>query len=325
MRNNRLIRKYLISFILLIAILIVGFFIVYTINKNYASSTQEEAYIDYVEYDGKKYKQNDDLTLLLFAGLDSYDNELEDSYRNFNLSDCLVLLVLDNQNKTILPIQINRDTMCNYHVLGIGGQIVDSAYGQIALAHTYGSGDLSSLVNTKDAVSKLLNDINIDYYVSLPMNAVIEINDRAGGVTVLVEDDFSSIDSSVVMGEEVKLTGRQALTFVRARSGMDDASNIARMKRQKVYLRALYETSKKLVNEDSDFVFDTLENISDYLIANTNTYGLSDLADTLFDYELLEAVTLKGEASKGSEYIEYYVDENWLQEFCINNFYKEID
>lgn len=278
---------------------------------------------DYYNYNGKQYVENDKLQLILCVGLDSYDNEIKDSYMNDELADCIVLLVLDKDNKTILPIQINRDTMCNFYALGIGGRIANETYGQIALSHSYGTGDIDSLVNVKDAVSKLLGNINIDYYMSLTMNAVGKINDSVGGVKVLVEDDFSSIDETLIQSQEVLLLGDHALTFVRTRNGLDDPSNLNRLNRQRVYLRSLYETCKSKVLNDSNFVFNSLNSVNEYIIANTNIYGLSDIANTLLDYQLLDAVQLKGEAIKGDMYMEYHLDVAALNEFIVNTFYVE--
>lgn len=320
MRKN----KALIIFEVLILIGIISiiayksFFMEKQENNNYE-------YSDYYEYNGKKYEKNDDLELILFAGLDSYDNQIVDSYRNDNLADCVVLLVLNKEDKTVLPIQINRDTMCNYHILGIGGRITGDGYGQLALSHSYGSGDIGSLINVKDAVSNLLTGINIDYYISMTMDAVSIVNDEAGGVEVFVEDDFSGIDNSIIMGELNTLTGNHALTFVRSRRGLDDSSNLARMNRQKVYLRALYDKCKTLALKDNDFVYRTLNSVGEYIIANTNIYGLSDICNTLIDYKLLESVKLDGKAIIGNEgYIEYYIDDNYLKDFCIKTFYKQV-
>ena len=325
-------KKYLFRnfIILILAILIVigGFIVIGVIEKNADEKFQEQVNkyaqsLEYYEYNGKNYIQDDNLQVILCVGLDKYDNNIADSYRNDELADCIVLLVLDKTEKTILPIQINRDIMTNYHVLGIGGKITDDQYGQIALSHTYGSGDIASLVNVKDAVSDLMCGIKIDYYMSLTMDAVGKINDRAGGVTVFVEDDFSSIDDTLIQGQEVTLQGDHALTFVRARQGLDDPSNINRLKRQRVYLRALYDTCKDKVDTDEDFVRSSLESVTEYIIANTNIYGLSDIGNTLLDYYLLDAVQLQGTPTQ-AEYVEFYVDEDALEELCINTFFKEV-
>lgn len=311
--------------VLIILTVIVSFFFFFAIKHVHEESELvQESYSQYNVINGTNYKQNDDLTLILFAGLDSQDNNVTDSYRNNELSDCLVLLVLDKTNKTILPIQINRDTMATYDILGIGGKYAGESYGQIALAHSYGSGGMDSLVNTKNAVSELLCDINIDYYFSLPMKSVAVLNDAAGGVEVYIEDDFTGIDDTLIQGQTCLIMGDSALTFVRARSEMDDSSNIARMERQRVYLRALFEKCSEIVKQDSNFSQEALNSVSEYLICNTNTYGLSDIMNTLLGYELLDSVKLEGEARVGETYMEFYVDEAKLENFCIETFFREV-
>lgn len=330
MNTRRNLLKNLIILLIAIAVVIAGFVIVELVTNAKAKPKYEQVRVDeldaldYLEYNGNIYEQNPNLQFILCVGLDSYSNNTQDSYKNDELADCIVLLALDKNNKTVLPIQINRDTMTNFHVLGIGGRITNDTFGQIALSHTYGSGDIDSLVNVKDAVSELMCGVKIDYYMSLTMDAVGMINDKAGGVTVLVEDDFSGVDDTLIQGQEVTLFGDHALTFVRSRSGLNDSTNLNRLNRQKVYLRALYDTCKKKVETDQDFVSNSLNSITEYIIANTNIYGLSDIGNTLLDYKLLDAVQLKGEAKKGDTYMEFYPDETSLKEFCINTFYKEV-
>ena len=327
MNTKRNLLRNLVIFIILILVVIAGFIIVDIVEKSQTEKIEEQIkkdteILEYYSYNGQNYVQDDNKQVLLCVGLDSYDNSLVDSYRNDELADCIVLLVLDKTDKTVLPIQINRDTMTSFHVLGIGGRITNDEVGQIALSHSYGTGGIDSLVNVKDAVSKLMCDVDIDFYMSLTMDAVAKINDKAGGVTVMVEDDFSSIDPTIIQGQENTLYGEHALTFVRSRQGLDDPSNINRLNRQRVYLRGLYDTCKNKVNSDEDFVRSCLDSIAEYIISNTNVYGLSDIGNTLLDYTLLDAVQLQGQAKKGETYVEFYPDETYLKELCINNLYK---
>ena len=328
MNTKRNLLRNLIILIILALVAIGGFIGISLIEKAQTEKIEEQIKkdteeLEYYTYNGINYVQDDNKQIILCVGLDSYENAINDSYRNDELADCIVLLVLDKTNKTVLPIQINRDTMTSYHILGIGGRITNDEVGQIALSHSYGSGGIDSLVNTKDAVEELMCDVDIDYYMSLTMDAVTKINDKAGGVKVLVEDDFSSIDPTLIQGEEVTLLGQHALTFVRSRSGLDDPSNINRLNRQRVYLRGLYDTCKAKVDTDQDFVRSCLDSISEYIISNTNVYGLSDIGNTLLDYELLDAIQIQGEAKKGETYVEFYPDDTSLKELCINLFYKQ--
>jgi LCP family protein required for cell wall assembly len=118
-------------------------------------------------------------------------------------------------------LYLNRDTMVQMPVLGLGGKEAGSVRAQLALAHTYGNGLEESCENTRRTVSDFLNGISIDYYISMRMDAIAMLNDAVGGVTVLVEDDFSQVDSSIPKGL-VTLRGEQALNFVRSRKDLGD-------------------------------------------------------------------------------------------------------
>lgn len=80
----------------------------------------------------------------------------------------------------------------------------------------------------------------------MTMGAVPYINDLVGGVPVTVLDDFSGIDDSLVEGETITLKGEQALHYVRIRGGLEDSSNLNRMKRQQQYLESMAEQIGKL-------------------------------------------------------------------------------
>ena len=47
----------------------------------------------------------------------------------------------------------------------------------------------------------------IDFYVAMNMDGISELNDLAGGVTVTLEDDFSSIDPAMTKGTTLPLHG----------------------------------------------------------------------------------------------------------------------
>ncbi|MDO5440231.1 MAG: LCP family protein [Erysipelotrichaceae bacterium] len=309
--------------ILLFVSLAMGVRIFENSNNEEVIEEYDDSYNPYTIINNKKYKMKDNIEVILCVGLDTYELENKDDYTNDNFADFVTLLVLDNEKKTTLPIQINRDTMCEIDVLGIGGKIAGKTIRQLAFAHTYGSGDLSSLVNVKDAVATLLHDIKVDYYLSLTMDAVPTINDDVGGVEVYVEDDFSNIDNGLKMGEYVTLSGKQALTYVRSRSGLEDSSNLNRMKRQRVYLRSLYDKCKVKQN-DEKFVYDILSDINDNLLSNTTLADLSDLGNTLIEYDLLDSITLDGESKVGERFNEYYIDQKTIDDMCIRYLFKEV-
>ena len=163
-------------------------------------------------YNGTAYAKREDLETVLLLGVDKFEGETPEGYVNNQQADFLLLLVMDKQHETCTPIQLNRDTMTEIQILGVTGEPAGTFTGQLALAHTYGSGEEDSCENTVLAVSNLLYGMEIDHYVSLTMDGVALLNDLVGGVTVEVLDDFSGIDDSLVQGETVTLQGQQALT-----------------------------------------------------------------------------------------------------------------
>ena len=179
----------------------------------------------------------------------------------------------------VLPL--NRDTMTEITALGLAGEQVGTFNGQLALSHTYGSGGLDSARNTGRAVSSLLYGVDIDHVMAFTMDAVPVINDAVGGVTVLVEDDFSAVTDQLPMGQEVTLHGDLALTFVQSRGDMGgEKTNINRMSRQAAYLRGLY-TRLQSAAQDEGFLTQLLLELSSYLTTDCTANQLNDLYRTV--------------------------------------------
>lgn len=276
----------------------------------------------WVERDGVWYAPKQDQETMLLIGMDKMDPlEASESYNNNAQSDFLLLAIFDNTKETTTLLHINRDTMAQIPVLGVTGQPAGSITGQLALAHTYGSGLQDSCVNTVNAVSDFLYGIKIDHYVAMTMGAVPYINDLVGGVPVTVLDDFSGIDDSLVEGETITLKGEQALHYVRIRGGLEDSSNLNRMKRQQQYLESMAEQIGKL-DEDFSVSPQQISTISKYIISDCSIDTLSRMAEQFVDYPLQEMQDIQGEAIVGEEYMEFYADEAALQEQILDLFYE---
>ena len=125
------------------------------------------------------------------------------------------------------------------------GYYIYVSTGQLALAHTYGSGGSDSSLNAVKAVSNLLGGVKIDHYMTLTMDAVGKINDLVGGVTLTIPEDYTSIDPSFKKGATVTLKGEQAEKYVRYRDITETGSNEGRMERQTQFIQALFGQMKK--------------------------------------------------------------------------------
>lgn len=293
-----------------------------------SSAVEADAPVDSREityYNGTAYAKKENLETVLLLGVDKFEGETPEGYLNNQQADFLLLLVMDKENETCTSIQLNRDTMTEIQILGVTGEPAGTFTGQLALAHTYGSGEEDSCENTVLAVENLLYGVGIDHYVSLTMDGVALLNDLVGGVTVEVLDDFSGVDNSLVQGETITLKGQQALTYVRSRGGLEDSSNLHRMERQRQYLAALQQQLKAAVQQEDGFTLDALLQLNEYTVSDCTVNQLSDLGNSLAAYQVGDILTTPGDAQEGEEFMEFTVDEAALQQLVMDVFYEPVE
>jgi LCP family protein required for cell wall assembly len=270
---------------------------------------------------GIDYYPRQDITTVLIMGIDQFGPVADSGYhQNPGASDLNVLVIFDETNRVCNVLHLNRDTMVKMPALGINGKPAGSRYGQLALSHTYGSGLEDSCANTVQTVSDLLYGIRIDYYVAMNMDAIPILNDGVGGVTVTVTDDFSAVDPTIRMGR-MTLRGQQALTFVRTRKDVGDQQNVTRIQRHKEYLENFLLAAKAKQSESLSFVLDLYGQVSPYLVTNCSANAISGMMDRYGDFELNEVVSPEGENVLGEEYMEFYLDEEKLDELILRLFY----
>ncbi len=271
--------------------------------------------------DGVEYFPRQDITVMLVMGIDEKGPAVDSgSYNNGGAADAVFLVIFDEKNEECRVLNINRDTMLEMPVLGIGGKQAGTFYGQLALSHTYGSGLEDSCENTRATVSNFLYGINIDYYVSMNIDAISILNDAIGGVTVNVTEDFSQVDPSIGMGE-VTLNGEQAISYVQTRKGVGDQLNVSRMERQKEYINSFLDTFFVKQEQESEFVLSVYEEVSPYIVTDCSATNMSKILEKYAHYEIVEIVSPKGENHLGNEYYEFYVDEAALDELILRLFY----
>jgi LCP family protein required for cell wall assembly len=278
---------------------------------------------DVISYKGVNYTKKKDLDTFLVIGLDKFEGaNSSDSYNNDQQADFIMLFVFDHSSKKYSAIHVDRDTIAKINVLGVAGNSIGTVNKQIALSHTYGNGRDVSCRNTADAVSEILMGVRVNHYISLKLDSVSIFNDLVGGVEVTVLDDFTGVDNTLVKGETVTLMGEQALTYVRSRHGMDDSSNGARMKRQQQYLRALYDKTCKVIEDDENFIVDASLAMSDYIISDRSVTQLQELAKKMTSYEFTEVHELQGRNEIVDGLVEFYSDTAAVKQLVIDLFYS---
>ena len=273
-----------------------------------------------ITYQNKTYHPKLGVETFLIMGLDKFEQQINNAdYYNDQQADFIALLVVDNSNQTYSAIHIDRDTMVDVDVLGVTGQVIKTEEMQLALAHTYGNGGEVSCQNTSKSVSKLLRDTKIDHYLSITMDAVAILNDMVDGVEVTVLDDFTGIDDTLVKGQTVTLKGEQALRYVRTRYGMEDSSNRSRMARQQQYLTALLKKTNERIATDDSFIVDATLATADYVVTNHSL--LTDMLNKLSTYTFTEIRAMDGDYFKGERFIEFYPDQDSVNQIILDLFY----
>jgi len=276
-------------------------------------------------YMNERWYAERNVETLLVLGIDDYANlNGTDSYNIGHQTDFLVLFIRDLDTGKTAAIHINRDTMTDITTLGVTGQPTGTIHAQLALAYNYGNTDQSRSQNTVEAVEHLLYGMPIDHYITLTMDAVPVLNDWVGGVTVEILDDFTALDSSMIPGELVRLDGAQALTYVRTRYGLDDSSNLDRMERQRQYAEEWIHSAQGLLN-DAQAVADLVVQLDGYYHSDCTVDELASYAEGLSLSPSTMVYQIEGDTMQGDVYMEFHVDEEYLQQLVLELFYIPVN
>ena len=281
-----------------------------------------------LEKDGHTYQYRRGLTTILFMGIDTrLDYEAERvGFRSGGQSDFLLLLVIDEENETITPIHINRDTMTEITILGVLGDEAGTVVTQLCLSHGFGDGKEQSCEYTCDAVNNLFLGIDIDYYVSMNMDGISELNDLMGGVTVTLTEDLTAYDPQMTAGTTLTLQGMQAEYYVRQRYYIGDGSNEGRMVRQRQYMAELARMVYDRLQESADFIGTLFDELQPTLVTNMARGAMINTAWGARNYTLNDTRTLEGENIVGpDDHVEFYADEEALKDLVLEVFFEPVE
>ena len=81
--------------------------------------------------------------------------------------------------------------------------------------------------------------------------------------------------------------------------------------------------NNQLKNNGDSFVYETYTAIDKYMVTDTSVNTMSNLINKYSEYSLKDIITPEGENVTGSDYMEFYADENKLDQMILNLFYAE--
>lgn len=287
--------------------------------------TLRYSYEPTIEVDGKNYRRRNQVTTILLIGVDKESDAISVGYRNGGQADFLRLIVIDDKAQTVSQLQIDRDTMTPITILGVTGKPSGTRNAQICLSHGFGDGGAQSSELTVEAVSNLLLDMDIDFYMTLDMDGISVLNDWVGGVTVSIPEDLSIIDPAMKQGATVTLLGDQAEAFVRSRREVSNGTNASRMERQQIYVSAFTVQLEQKISDDQSQINSMLEVMDAYLLTNMTQGRIINEFWAARDYDRLPLIEPTGIHSIGSDgFMEFEMDMEAIQQTVLDLLYEEV-
>ena len=212
-------------------------------------------------------------------GVDSRDNDLDKGTR----SDTIMIASLNKKTMKVKIASIYRDTLSEQE---------DGTLNKINAAYSYGGPEGALSVLNKNL------DMNIEHYVTVNFNSMIDIVDSVGGIDIDVQEDEMPYICGYVQ-EIMKVTGKlspgvtepgtqtlngvQATAYARIRYTAGD--DFRRAERQRAVLQKVVEKLQKAspaqLNKIIDKVFPEVS-------TNFTMTEILEYAKDAFDYELGE-------------------------------------
>ena len=238
--------KTLLIVVLVLAIIFGGAFAIITNalkpNGGISGTTISSIVNTPKEYQGKELN-------LLVVGIDrsTEDGSASSDGVNDGMTDMIMWLHFDNENKSVSMLQIPRNIMVTTD------RSVSGNYQINAVAKTQGN----SGYNNIDALAQLLYDqfkLECDGYISIRLEALSELIDILGGIDVNVPEaiDYRNVKgggNSYLPAGYQRLTGAQAEFFLRARKTYN-TSDLKRLEVQRYFYSALFARLRSMTVVD---------------------------------------------------------------------------
>ncbi len=228
--------------------------------------------------------------LFLLTGVDNNEKGSENLRAR---TDTLMLVKVDLDNGKITLISIPRDTRVK----------IREEMDKINHAHAYGG-----MALTLRTIRDWLN-IDLDYYVKLDYDAVVEIVDALGGVYVDVPVQIYEYETQIFLEPGYqRLRGVEALYFARYREGYDNG-DLGRVSAQQQLIKQVMK--QMLSVENLPKVGDFLSTYIKYVDTNIPMNLMLSLVPVAgrFSDENVTSYVIPGEAGELDETSYYFYDE----------------
>ena len=203
MREEKKKRKGLKAFGIIVLVLIIILVLIigstfWFVNSKLSKMQKVDIDENNLNVSAQAEEQLADYRNIAIFGIDSR----EDTYSKGNRSDCIIIASINNKTKEVKLVSVYRDTYVR-----IEGHGLD----KITHAYSYGEAPLAI---------KTLNtnlDLNIKEFVTVNFDAVKEIVDDIGGISMNITSEEVPHITGITKAGTYNLTGEQALAYARIR------------------------------------------------------------------------------------------------------------
>ena len=187
-----------------------------------------------------------DVVNILVCGIDYEEGRAYgDAESNDGMTDMILYVQFDIKGNALRMLQIPRNslvTTANKKVTLSNGKTYAASNYQINSVALSNGGSIAALADVIYDQYRL----PIDYYVSVDMQALVEMVDNFGGIEVYIPHDMSYGGSKLLKGYR-NLDGASAEFFVRCRHGAGYAnSDIDRLNMQRYFYAGLFKRARAM-------------------------------------------------------------------------------
>jgi LCP family protein required for cell wall assembly len=160
------------------------------------------------------------------------------------LSDTAIVVNISAQRDRIDMVSIPRDSLVEIpECMASSGEVLPARYGMFNSAFAEGwnvGGDYASAVACTMSTTQHNTGLVLDGFVLVDFAGFTTMVDALGGVPMCIPDKINAPEADLYLepGEQV-LDGHDALGYARARKGLNDGSDTARIVRQQQLLAAM--------------------------------------------------------------------------------------
>lgn len=251
-------------FFLSLLVILLGFFGTKFILDRLVENQKELAYKDIPNYNDNAVKTADGEYLILLVGVDK--NGDDDTNTDFTRTDTIMLLKADTKTGKMDLMSIPRDSRIK----------IRDKFDKVNHAHAFGGIEL-----TMQTLRSFLG-LDIDYYVQINYQALINIVDALGGVDYDVPEGITIDKGKVqIKSGPNHLDGNEVMWFLRTRNIYNNG-DIGRVNTQQGFVKAMVDEIVKKSKNMNIMTF--ISNYLKYVKTNLPMTAIMDLAGNINNF-----------------------------------------